>query len=128
MDTIKEAEMKEKISKKSQKNKKIYRNQALHQKSNERNKHLCTTPRKTLWILKMRKEEFKQMDQSTRKLITIHKALPKKYAIDRLYMSKKKERGRVFACIEDCVDATIQEHEAYSKKSWTKYIIQQKQW
>ena len=47
------------------------------------------------------------MDQRTRKLMTMHKALHPKDDVDRLYVSRKK-RGRGLACIEDNVDSLIQ--------------------
>ena len=44
------------------------------------------------------------MDQSTRKLMTMHKALHPRDDVDRLYVSRKEaERG--LASIEDSVDA-----------------------
>ena len=46
------------------------------------------------------------MDQRTKKLITMHKALHPRDDIDRLYVSRK-ERGRGLARIEDSVDALI---------------------
>ena len=42
-------------------------------------------------FLKWIRDELKQMDQRTRKLMTIHKALHPRYAIYRLYVSR---RGR----------------------------------
>ena len=46
------------------------------------------------------------MDQRTRKLMTMHKALHPRDDIDRLYVSKK-EWGRGLASIEDNIDALI---------------------
>ena len=46
------------------------------------------------------------MDQSTRKLMMMHKTLHPSDDIDRLYVSSKDgERG--FACIKDNVDGSI---------------------
>ena len=47
------------------------------------------------------------MDQRTRKLMTMHKALHPRDDVDRLYVSRK-EGGRGLASIEDSVDASIQ--------------------
>ena len=48
-----------------------------------------------------------QMDQRTRKLMTMHQALNPKDDVDRLYVSRK-DGGRGLASIEDSVDASIQ--------------------
>ena len=58
-------------------------------------------------FIKWTREEFKQMDQRRRKLMTMHKALHPREAVDRLYVSKK-EGGRGLASMEDTVDASIQ--------------------
>ena len=55
------------------------------------------------------------MDQGTRKLMTIHKALHPRDDIDRLNMSRKEER-RGLASIEDSGDASIQWLEDNIKK------------
>ena len=55
------------------------------------------------------------MDQRTRKLITMHKALHPRDDDDRLYVSRK-EGGRGLASIEDSVDASIQGLEDYIQK------------
>ena len=47
------------------------------------------------------------MDQRTRKLMTMHKALHPRDDIDRLYVSRNEE-GRGLASIEDSVDASVQ--------------------
>ena len=46
------------------------------------------------------REELRQMDQRTRKLMTMHKALHPRDDVDRLYVSRK-EGGRGFASIEN---------------------------
>ena len=61
-------------------------------------------------FLKWTREELKQIDQRTRKLMTMHKALHPRDDVDRLYVSRKQE-GRGLASIEDSVDASIQWHE-----------------
>ena len=66
-------------------------------------------------FLKWTREELKQMDQKTRKLMTVHKALHSRDDVDRLYVSRK-EGGSVLASIEDSVDASIQRLEDYMEK------------
>ena len=58
-------------------------------------------------FLKWTREELRQMDQRTRKLMTMHKALYPRDDVDRLYVPRK-EGGRGFASIEDNVDTSIQ--------------------
>ena len=53
-----------------------------------------------------------EMDQRTRKLMTMHKALHPKDDVDRLYVSRK-EGGGGLTCTEDSVDASIQRLEDY---------------
>ena len=55
-------------------------------------------------------EKLKQMDQRTRKLMTMHKALHPRDDVDRLYVSRK-EGGRGLVSIEDPTDASIQRLE-----------------
>ena len=66
-------------------------------------------------FLKWTREELKQMDQRTRKLMTMPKALHSRHDVDRLYVSRK-EGGRGLANIEDTVDASIQRLEDYIEK------------
>ena len=66
-------------------------------------------------FLKWTREELKQMDQRTRKLMTMHKALHPRDDVDRLYVSRK-QAGRGLASIEDTVDASIQQLENYIEK------------
>ena len=66
-------------------------------------------------FLKWAREELKQMDQRTRKLMTMHKALHPRDDVDRLYVSRK-EGGRRLASIEHTVDASIQRLEDYVEK------------
>ena len=42
-------------------------------------------------FLKWTRDELKQIDQRTRKLMTMHKALHPRDHVDRLYVSKKRE-------------------------------------
>ena len=57
--------------------------------------------------MKWTREELIQIDQRTRKLMTMYKALHPRDGVDRLYVSRK-EGGRRLACIEDSVHASIQ--------------------
>ena len=66
-------------------------------------------------FLKWTREELKQIDQRTRKLMNMHKALHPRDDVDRLYVSRK-ERGRGLASVEDTVDASIQRFEDYIEK------------
>ena len=67
------------------------------------------------------REELKQMDQRTRKLMTMHKALHLRDNVNRRYVSGKKG-GRGFTCIEDSVDASIQWLEDYIEKRGGRLI------
>ena len=66
-------------------------------------------------FLKLTRRELKQMDQRTRKLMTMHKVLHPRDDVDRIYVSRK-ERGRGLVSIEDTVDASIQRLEDYIEK------------
>ena len=66
-------------------------------------------------IIKWTRDELRQMDQRTRKLMTMHKALHPRDNVDRLYVSRK-EGGRGLASIEDSIDASIQRLEDYIEK------------
>ena len=66
-------------------------------------------------FLKWTQEELKQMDQRTRKLMTMHKALHPRDDVDRLYVSRKEE-GEL-PSIEDSVDASIQKLKANMKNA-----------
>ena len=57
----------------------------------------------------------RQMDQRTRKLMAMHKALHPRDDIDRLYVPRK-EGGRGLASIEDNVDSSIQRLGDYIEK------------
>ena len=72
-------------------------------------------------FLKWTREEIKQMDQRTRKLMTMHKALHPRDDVDRLYVSKK-EGGRGHTSIADSVDISIQRLEDYIQKRRGKLI------
>ena len=61
-------------------------------------------------FLKWTRDELKRMDQRTRKLMTMHKALHPRADVDRLHVSRK-EGGRGLASVEDIVDASIRRLE-----------------
>ena len=98
-DTIKQVEMKNKIQKEYlRRTRKL-----LETKLSSRNliKEINT------WAVPL---ELKQMDQRTRKLMTMHKALHLRDDVDRLYESIK-EGGIRLASTEDSIDALIQRLE-----------------
>ena len=66
-------------------------------------------------FLKWTRDKLKQIDQRTKKLNTMHKALHPRDDVDRLYVSRK-EGGRELASIEDIVDASIQWLKDYIQK------------
>ena len=66
-------------------------------------------------FLKWTREELNQMDQRTRTLMTMHKALHLRDDVDRLYVSRK-EGGKGLANIEESVDVLIQRLEDYIEK------------
>ena len=66
-------------------------------------------------FLQWTRDELKRMDQRTRKLMSMHKALHPRDDVDRLYVSRK-EGGRGLASIKDTVDASIQRLEGYIEK------------
>ena len=66
-------------------------------------------------FLKWTRDELRQMDQRTRKLMTLHKALHPRDDVVRLYVPRKDE-GRGLASIENIVDTSIQRLEDYIEK------------
>ena len=67
-------------------------------------------------FLKLTREEFRRMGQRIRKLMTMHEVLHPRNDIDRLYLSRK-EGGRGQTSIEDCIYASTQGLKDYAKKS-----------
>ena len=63
--------------------------------------------------MKWTREELKQMDQRTRKLMTMHKTSHPRDDVNRLYVSRKEIR-RGPTSIENSVDATIKRLEGKS--------------
>ena len=116
-DTIKQVEMKEKIKKEYLKRTRKLLETRLSSRNLIKGINTWVVPlvRYSGPFLKWTKEELKQMDQRTRKLMTTYKALHPRDDVDKLYVSRK-EGGRGLASIEDSVDASIQRPEDYRKK------------
>ena len=69
----------------SQENQKATRDKTILQKPYQRNKYLgCTRVRYSRPFLKWAREELEHMDQRTRKLMTMHKALHPRDDVDKL--------------------------------------------
>ena len=116
-DTIKQVEMKNKIKKEyPRRTRKL-----LETKLNSRNLIKWTNTwavplvRYSGLFLTWTREEFRQMDQRTRKLMTMHEALHPRDDVDWLYVPRK-DGGRELASIEDSVDTSIQRLEDYVEK------------
>ena len=101
-DTIKQAEMKEKIQKEYFRRTRKLLETKLYSRNFIKGINTWAVPliRYSGPFLKWTRDELKQMDQSTRKLMTIHKALHPRDDFDRLYVSRK-EGGRGLASTED---------------------------
>ena len=111
-DTIKRAEMKEKIQKEYLRRTRKLLKTKLNGRNIIKGINTWAVPlvRYSGPFLKWTRDELKQMDPRTRKLMTMHKALHPRDDVDRLYVSRK-DAGRGFANIEDSVDASIQRLE-----------------
>ena len=116
-DTIKQVEMKDKIRKEYLRRRRKLLETKLSVRNLIKGINTWAVPlvRYSGPFLKWTREELKQMDQRTRKLMTMHKALHPRDDVDRLYVSRK-EGGRGLASIEDSVDASIQRLEDYIEK------------
>ena len=84
----------------------------MKKKPYQRNKYLVCTPRTS--FLKWTREELKQIDQRTRKLMTLHKALHPRDYFKSLYVSRME--GRSGLASTDHVDASIQRLKDYIEK------------
>ena len=116
-DTIKHAEMKDKIQKEYLRRTRKLLETKLSSRNLIKGINTWSIPlvRYSGPFLKWTRDELKQMDQRTRKLMTMHKALHPRDDIDRLYVSRKEGR-RGLASIEDNVDASIRRLEDYIEK------------
>ena len=108
-DTIRQVEMKEQIKKEYLKVTRKRLETKLCNRNLIKGINTCavTLVRYSGPFLKCTREELKQMDQRTRKLMTIHKALHHRDDVDRLYISRKAG-GKGHASIKDSVNASIQ--------------------
>ena len=115
--TIKQAEMKDKIQKEYLRRTRKLLESKLNSRNLIKGINTWAVPlvRYSGPFLKWTRDEIKQMDQRTRKLITMNKELHPRDDVDRLYVSRK-EGGRGLASIEDSVDALIQRLEDYIQK------------
>ena len=116
-DTIKQVEMKNKIQKEYVRRTRKQLETKLNSRNLIKGINTWAVPlvRYSGPFLKWTREELRQMDQITRKLMTMHKALYPRDDVDRLYVPRK-ERGRGLTSIEDSVDASIQWLEDYIEK------------
>ena len=101
-DTIKQVQMKDKIKKEYLKRSRKLRNTKLSSRNLIKGINTWAGPlvRYLGPFLKWTRDELKQMDQRTRKLMTMHKPLHPRDDVDRLYVSRK-EGGRRLASVED---------------------------
>ena len=116
-DAIKQVEMKEKIQKKYLRRTRKLLETKLNSRNLIKGINTWAVPlvRYSGPFLKWTRDEFKQIDQRTRKLMTMHKALHPRDDVDNLYISRK-EGGRGLSSIEDSVDASIQRLKDYIQK------------
>ena len=116
-DTIKQVEMKDKIQKEYLRITRKLLETKLSSRNliNGINTWAVPLVRYSGLFLKLTRDELKQMNQRTRKLMTRHKALHPRDDVDRLYVSRK-EGGRGLTSIEDSVDASIRRLEDYIQK------------
>ena len=116
-DTIKQEEMKDKIRKEYLRRTKKLLETKLSSRNLIKGINTWAVPliRYSGLFLKWTRDEQKQIDQRTRKLMPMHKALHPRDDVDRLYVPRK-EGGRGLASIEDSDDASIQRLEDYREK------------
>ena len=116
-DTIKQLEMKDTIQKESLRRTRKLLETKLFGRNLIKGSNTLAVPlvRYSGPFLKWTRDELKQMDQRTRKLMSMHKALHPRDDVDRLYVSRK-QGGRGLGSIEDTVDASIQRLEDYIEK------------
>ena len=104
LDKIKEAEMKEKITKEYKRRQRLI----LKSKLNGRNKVTAINTwavaifRYGAGIIQWKASELKDLDRKSRKTMTIYGELHPKSDVDRLYV-KRKEGGRGLISVEQCI-------------------------
>ena len=115
-DTIKQVKMKDKIRKEYHRRTRKLLESKLSSRNLIKRIKTGTVPlvKYSGPFLKWTRDQLKQMNQRTRKLMTIHKALQPRDDVDRQYLSRK-EGGRGLASIEDTVDASIQRLRLHRK-------------
>ena len=116
-DTIKKMEMKDKIQKEYLRRTRKLLETKLSSRNLIKRINTWNVPlvRYSGPFLKWTRDELRQMDQRTRKLMTMHKALHPRDEVDRLHVPRKEE-GRGLASIEDSVDISMQRLEDYIEK------------
>ena len=117
VDTIKQAEMKEKIQNEYLRRTRKLRETKLNSRNLIKGINTWAVPlvRYSGPVLKWTRDKLKQIDHRTRKLMAMCKALHPRDDVDRLYVSRKEE-GRGLASIEDSVDTSIHRLENYIQK------------
>ena len=122
-DTIKQVEMKEKIKKEYLRRTRKLLETKIYSRNLVKGINNWAVPliRYSEPFLKWIKEDLKQMDQRTRKLMIMHKALHPRDDVGRLYVSRKKGR-KGLASSEDSVDASLQRLEDYIEKQGGRLI------
>ena len=115
-DTIKQVEMKDKIQKEYPRRTRKLLETKLSSRNLTKGINTWDVPlvRYSGPFLKWTRDELKLMDQRTRKLMSMHKALHSRDDVDRLYVSRKE--GRRGLTIENNVNASIQRLEDYIGK------------
>ena len=113
-DTVKQVDMKEKIKKEYlRRTRKLLKTKLCCRNLIKRiNTWAVPLIRYSGPFLKWTREELKQIDQRTGKLLTMHKALHPRDDVDRLYVSRYEGRGGL-ASSDDSVDASIQQLKGY---------------
>ena len=72
-------------------------------------------------FLEWRRDEIKEMDRTTRKIMNMYNALHPRDSVARLYLPRK-EGGRGLMSVEDCVELAILGLENYIQKSNERLI------
>ena len=117
-DTIKQVEMKDKIQKEYLRRTWKLLETKLSSRNLIKGINTWAVPlvRYSVPFLKWTRDELRQIDQRTRKLMIMHKALHLRDDVNRLYVPRK-EGGRGLASIEDSIDTSIQRLEDYIKNT-----------
>ena len=115
--TIKQVEMKEKVKKEYLRRARKPLETKLCNRNLIKGINIWAVPvvRYSGQFLKWTRKVLNQMDQRSRKLMTLYKALHPRDDVDKLYVSRK-EGGRGLACIEGSVDTSVQRLEDYIEK------------